>query len=106
MGCIFFWSELILALALMVQMLVLRYSIQQMSIKTAMSEVKLLDLTYSIKVMQTGFGMRGQSQNTAITNYLETGVNPKGRSVNQSQCGHPGAMEGGPVGDGPDSSLV
>lgn len=50
MGCVFVVCELILGLALMAQMLVLRYSITEMSVSTAMSEVKLLDLTYSIKV--------------------------------------------------------
>jgi hypothetical protein len=34
-------------------------------------QVKVLDMTYQIKVNQLGFGMRGQSQNTAIINYLK-----------------------------------
>lgn len=33
--------------------------------------MKLLDLTYQIKINQLGFGMRGQSQNAAIISYLQ-----------------------------------
>lgn len=34
-------------------------------------QVRLLDLTYQIKINQLGFGMRGQSQNAAIISYLQ-----------------------------------
>lgn len=35
------------------------------------SQVRLLDMTYQIKINQLGFGMRGQSQNAAIISYLQ-----------------------------------
>jgi hypothetical protein len=47
-------SELVLCLAFMAQMLVLKAAIKDLGRRTAISEVKLLDLTYNIKVRLTG----------------------------------------------------